>query len=169
MPPETYPPRSASGAPSTGGLLRDVVESDLDVLYEQQREPEATRMALVPARERPAFDEHWKKVLARQDAISKAIVYEGKVAGDALSWEQDGRRLIGYWLGREYWGKGLATRALAELVSVIADRPLHAWVATSNVGSVRVLEKNGFVLVETLVEHDERLGREVEIHLYELA
>ena len=31
-------------------------------------------------------------------------------------WEQDGRRLIGYWVGMEFWGRGLATRALAEFV-----------------------------------------------------
>lgn len=169
MPPETYPPRSASGAPSAGSLLRDVVESDLEVFYDHQRDPEATRMALFPARDRPAFDAHWRKVLARDDAMVKTIVYEGEVAGNALSWEQDGRRLVGYWLGREYWGKGLATRALAELVEVIAARPLHAWVARSNVASVRVLEKCGFVFVEAHVEHDERLGEEVELRLYELS
>jgi RimJ/RimL family protein N-acetyltransferase len=171
MPPETYPPRSASGAPSASGgdrLLRDVVESDLDAFYEQQRDPEATRMALFPARDRPAFDAHWRKVLTRRDATTKTIVYRGEVAGNALSWRQDDRQLVGYWLGREYWGKGLATRALGELVDLLGVRPLHAWVVPSNVASVRVLEKCGFVLVEKHVEQDERLGQELELHLYEL-
>ncbi len=150
------------------GLLREVVESDLDAFYEQQADPEATRMALFPARDRPAFDAHWRRVLTREDSTVRTIDYQGQVAGNALSWEQDGRRLVGYWLGREYWGKGLASRALAELVDLLAARPLHAWVAPSNVASVRVLEKSGFVCVETKVEHDERLGEEIEVHLYEL-
>ena len=44
-------------------------------------------------------------------------------------------------------GKGLATRALQELTGEVTQRPLHAWVATSNVASIRVLEKCGFVRV----------------------
>ncbi len=152
-----------------GALLRDVVESDLDAFYEQQLDPEATRMALFPARDRPAFDQHWQKVLAREDAVKKTIVYEGEVAGNVLSWEHGGRRLVGYWLGREFWGKGLATRALGEFLDVVTTRPLYAWVATSNVASVRVLEKCGFVVAETRVELDERLGEEIEVHLFELA
>jgi RimJ/RimL family protein N-acetyltransferase len=152
-----------------GAVLRDVVESDLDALFEQQRDPVAVEMALVPARDRGAFDAHWRRLLADDSLTVMTIVDEGRVAGNALSWELDGRRVVGYWLGREFWGRGLATRALAELVELLAVRPLHAWVATSNVASRRVLEKCGFVVVETRVEHDERLDREVEVALLELA
>ena len=150
-------------------VLRDVAESDLDAFFEQQRDPEGVAMALVPPRERGAFDEHWQRLLANDACIVKTIVYEGEVAGNALSWVMDGRQVIGYWLGSEFWGKGLATRAVAELVDVLAVRPLHAWVATSNVASRRVLEKCGFVVVKTKVEHDERLDREIEVQLLELA
>jgi RimJ/RimL family protein N-acetyltransferase len=150
-------------------MLRDVVESDLDAFFEHQRDPEGVAMALVPSRERAAFDEHWQRLLANDDLVTKTIVHEGRVAGNALSWAMDGRQVIGYWLGREFWGQGLATRAVAELVEELSVRPLHAWVATSNVASRRVLEKCGFVVVETKVEHDERLGRDVEVQLLELA
>jgi RimJ/RimL family protein N-acetyltransferase len=130
-----------------GQVLRDVRADDLDAFFEHQREPEANEMAIFPAREREAFDAHWRKILADDSVIKKTIVHEGEVAGNLGSWEQDGRRLVGYWIGREFWGKGLATRALAEFVDLVSDRPLHAWVATSNVGSIRVLEKCGFVQV----------------------
>jgi RimJ/RimL family protein N-acetyltransferase len=130
-----------------GRVLREVVESDLDAFFEHQRDPEANEMAIFPARDRAAFDAHWRKILADDSLIKKTIVHEGEVAGNVGSWEQDGRRLVGYWVGREFWGKGLATRALAEFVDLVTDRPLHAWVATSNVGSIRVLEKCGFVQV----------------------
>jgi RimJ/RimL family protein N-acetyltransferase len=126
-------------------LLRDVVESDLPVFFEHQQDPEATAMADFPARDRDAFDTHWARILADDTLTKKTIVVEGQVAGNAVSWSQDGRRLVGYWLGREFWGKGLATRALAELVVELGTRPLHAYVARTNIGSIRVLEKCGFV------------------------
>jgi RimJ/RimL family protein N-acetyltransferase len=151
------------------GVLRDVVESDLDTFYEQQREPEANRMALFPARDREAFDAHWKRVLADDTLTTKTIVWEGRVAGNAGCWPQDGRRYVGYWLGREFWGKGLATRALAELADEVKERPLHAWVARSNVASIRVLEKCGFVVVGERAEVDEKLGETVEELLFELS
>ena len=143
-------------------VLRDVVESDLDAFYEHQREPEANEMAIFPARDRETFDAHWRKILADDSVIKKTIVHEGEVAGNIGSWEQDGRRLVGYWIGREFWGKGVATSALAEFVEEVTDRPLQAWVATSNVGSIRVLEKCGFVQVGSRTT-------DVEEQLFELS
>jgi len=128
-------------------VLREVAESDLDAFFEHQLEPEANEMAIFPARDRETFDAHWRKILADDSLTKRTIVHEGQVAGNVLSWEQDGQRLVGYWIGREFWGKGVATEALAELTEELKVRPLHAWVATSNVGSIRVLEKCGFVQV----------------------
>jgi RimJ/RimL family protein N-acetyltransferase len=55
-------------------------------------------------------------------------------------------------------GRGLATAALAELAAEISERPLHAWVVSSNVGSIRVLEKCGFGEIERRAEQDEHAG-----------
>ena len=128
-------------------VLRDVRADDLDAFFEHQREPEANAMAIFPPRDREAFDAHWRRILADDTLIKKTIVHGDQVAGNVLSWQQDGQQLVGYWVGRAFWGKGLATRALQELVTELTTRPLHAWVATSNVGSIRVLEKCGFVQV----------------------
>ena len=80
------------------GVLRDVVDSDLDAFFEHQREPEANRMAAFPARDREAFDAHWRRLLADDSLTKKTIVYEGEVAGNIGCWEQEGRRLVGYWI-----------------------------------------------------------------------
>jgi RimJ/RimL family protein N-acetyltransferase len=149
-------------------VLRDVVETDLPVFYDHQREPEATRMALFPARDRDTFDAHWRRLLVNDEVTKKTIVHEGKVAGNVLSWEQDGRRLVGYWIGKEFWGKGLATKALSELIDEVKARPLHAWVATSNIGSIRVLEKSGFVATDSRSEFDDAMGEQVDELLFEL-
>ena len=130
------------------GVLREVVETDLPVLYEYERDPEAAAMAAFPARERDAFMAHWAKTLANDSALTWTVVSDGAVAGNIGCWEDHGRRFVGYWIGREFWGRGLATQALGELVDVVDARPLHAHVVKTNVASIRVLEKCGFVEVE---------------------
>jgi RimJ/RimL family protein N-acetyltransferase len=127
-------------------FLRPVEAGDLDTFFEHQRDPEATRMALFPAHERPAFDAHWQRILADDKVIVRTIVWNGEIAGNVLSWPRSGERLVGYWIGRDYWGRGVATRALASFLDELTARPLSAHVATSNLGSIRVLEKCGFSL-----------------------
>jgi RimJ/RimL family protein N-acetyltransferase len=74
-------------------------------------------------------------------------VWNERVVGYISSWSQEERRLIAYWIGREYWGRGIATAALAEFLGYERARPLHAFVAAHNAGSIRVLEKCGFVRI----------------------
>jgi len=124
--------------------LREIRPADIAVFYEHQLEPEATAMAAFPARDLIAHNTHWGKVLANPTVTARAILVEGKVAGQIGSWEEDGQRLVGYWLGRAFWGKGVATAALQEFLKVDPQRPLRAHVATHNHGSIRVLEKCGF-------------------------
>ena len=126
-------------------------------------------MAHFPARDREAFYAHWRRILADDSVTNKTIEDDGKVAGNVGCWEADGRRYVGYWIGREFWGGGLATAGLAGLLEEVKARPLYAWVATSNAGSIRVLEKCGFLQAGSRTEHDEKLGRPVEELLYQLA
>jgi len=51
-------------------LFRDVIETDLPVFFEHQRDPEATAMADFPARDREAFDAHWERVLGDGRALT---------------------------------------------------------------------------------------------------
>jgi len=129
------------------GVLREVVEPDLPVFYEYERDPEAAAMAVFPSRDRDAFMAHWAKTLANDSCLTRTVVCDGEVAGNIGCWEADGRRFVGYWIGREFWGRGLATHALSELLGVVDARPLYAHVVKSNVASIRVLEKCGFVEV----------------------
>ena len=63
-----------------------------------------------------------------------------------MSFEQSGKPLIGYWIGKNYWGKGVATKALSEFLGHVRARPLYAHVAKHNIASIRVLEKCGFTI-----------------------
>jgi RimJ/RimL family protein N-acetyltransferase len=132
--------------------LRPVVEADFAAFYEQQADPEAVRMAAFPAREREDHDAHWRKSLADPQAMARTIVVDGEVAGHVVSFLRDGAgdREVGYWLDRSVWGRGVATAALAAFLVEETRRPLIAGVATHNVGSIRVLEKCGFTVTETV-------------------
>jgi len=125
--------------------LRSVEESDIEVFFRDQADPEGAAMAIFPSRTREGHFEHWHKILADTTSIIRTVDLDGEVAGNVVSWLSNGERLIGYWIGRSYWGRGVATDALALFVAEVTDRPLVAHVASLNVGSVRVLEKCGFV------------------------
>jgi RimJ/RimL family protein N-acetyltransferase len=127
-------------------LLRDVTEGDLPILFEHQLDPDANEMAAFPARDRDDFLTHWAKILADETVIKKTILFDGQVAGNIVSFEQSGEREVGYWIGKKYWGKGIATRALSGFLSHETTRPLYAQVAKHNAASIRVLEKCGFTL-----------------------
>lgn len=125
--------------------LRNIERDDLPIFYAHQLDADAARMAACPPRDRAAFDAHWTtNILANPAAINQTIVVDGLVAGNIGSWPQDGVRFVGYWIGKEHWGKGVATRALATFLNVVTERPLYAHVAKHNGASIRVLEKCGF-------------------------
>jgi RimJ/RimL family protein N-acetyltransferase len=68
------------------------------------------------------------------------------LAGCISCFKHDGLDSVGYWVSKEFWGIGIASRALELLLKEIQSRPLHARVATSNRASLRVLQKCGFVV-----------------------
>ena len=128
--------------------LREVVAADLPTLYAQQQDPEANAMAAFPARDHDAFIAHWIKILADDTLIKYTITLDGVIAGNIVAFEREGKTEVGYWIGREYWGRGVATEALKQFLRIVTTRPLYAGVVKHNVGSLRVLEKCGFEVVD---------------------
>lgn len=124
--------------------LRSVEDRDIEVFFDHQADPKAVEMAAFPARDRDQFEAHWAKVRGDDTLVVRTIVADGQVAGNIGSWPDHGQQLLGYWVGREFWGRGVATQALALLADEVSIRPLYAHVVMHNVGSIRVLEKCGF-------------------------
>ncbi len=149
--------------------LRDVTEHDLPVFFEQQRDPDANQMAAFPARDRDAFTAHWSKILGDQNVTIKTILLAEHVAGNIVCWERDSKRLVGYWIGKDHWGQGVATRALSEFVDVVRARPLYAHVAKKNVASIRVLEKCGFTICDEEAEAVDAPADGVEEYVFKLS
>jgi RimJ/RimL family protein N-acetyltransferase len=149
--------------------LRSVTDADIEVFYEQQLDAEARRVAVFPLRDHDTFTTHWRdRILANEDNYAWTIDADGQVAGHMLCFPRDGKREVGYWLGRDYWGRGIATAALAAMLREVRERPLYAYVVRSNVGSIRVLEKCGFRTIGSELHVDEQTGEEIDEVLLEL-
>ena len=126
--------------------LRDVEQADLPRLYEFNLDPDANRLAVTIPRDAVAFQAHWENVLADPNVIEKAISVGNVLAGRISCFKCDGLDHVGYWVAKDFWGNGIASRALELLLKEIPTRPLYARVATSNRASLRVLQKCGFVV-----------------------
>jgi len=148
--------------------LREVEESDLPTFFEHQRDAVANQMAAFPARDRDTFMAHWTKIMQDESVILKTILFDGQIVGNVLSFEQSGEREIGYWLGREFWGKGIATQALSEFLMLVQIRPLYAYIAKHNLASRRVLEKCGFVIFSEDESGSDRHGEKIEEFILKL-
>lgn len=124
--------------------LREVKAEDLPVFFLHQADPDAAAMAEFKSRDEAAFIAHWRKIMEDGLVLKRTILFNGEVAGNIVSFIVGGRREVGYWIGREYWGKGVATKALELFLEAETDRPIYAGVSKNNTASIRVLEKCGF-------------------------
>ncbi len=135
--------------------MRRVTPDDLPRLFRFQLDEDANALAAVYPRDWDAFEGRWRAILDDRDGVARAIEADGVLAGSIGCFKQPaddeaGAALVdavGYWIGREFWGRGIASRALALMLGEVAVQPLYARVARHNTRSARVLEKCGFVFV----------------------
>ena len=153
-------------------LLRPVLEADLAIFFVHQLDHDARMMAAFTTKDptdQQAFMVYWQRNLADPSGIIRTIVVDGQVAGNVLSYYDAGHPEVSYWLGKQYWGKGLATRALSEfLAQVNPTRPIYARAAKDNIGSLRVLEKCGFRIIGEDKGFANARGMEIEEFLLQL-
>jgi RimJ/RimL family protein N-acetyltransferase len=145
--------------------LREVRDEDLPLLFEQWADPVAVHMAAFTAPDHmdwDAFERRWSRLRADETVLARVIVVVDDVAGTIGSWGEPGEREVTYWIGRSYWGKGIASNALNAFLALDRSRPLHARVASDNVASRRVLEKCGFRVIATERNVAEARSAEIE-------
>ncbi|MFJ7148688.1 GNAT family N-acetyltransferase [Streptomyces sp. NPDC100445] len=131
--------------------LRNVSDEDLEILFGYEHDPVAVRRSAFTPRPRDAFFRHWReRVLPDPDSLVRAVTVGGEVAGSVVSWTMDGRRYVGYWLGRAFWGRGVGTRALGLFLELERVRPLYADPFAGNTASVRLLGRHGFERIGTV-------------------
>ena len=130
--------------------LREVVPGDIALFYEHHLELRPLpRDATDADREasRARFMERWEQLLSAEGAFVQTIMWGGDPVGYVARFTQKDRPAISYWLGRDYWGKGIATQAVRNFLGLVDERPLFARVAYDNLASIQVLRKTGFEIV----------------------
>jgi RimJ/RimL family protein N-acetyltransferase len=148
-----------------GLALREVRDEDLPLLFEQWADPIAAQMAAFTPPDHmnhDAFERRWSRLRADATVLNRVIVVDEAVAGTIGSWGEAGEREVTYWIGRSYWGRGIATDALNAFLAVDRSRPLYAHVASDNAASRRVLEKCGFCVIATEQGFAEARSAEIE-------
>lgn len=144
--------------------LREVITADIAVFYEHQQDSEARHMAAFTGdvSDWPAYQAMWARLLADDNILFRTILVGGRVAGMIDRYTEDGTPHLGYWIGREFWGRGVATEALRQFLAFVPERPLYASCASDNLGSLRVLQKCGFVVTGSALAFAEARGQEIE-------
>lgn len=134
-----------------GVTLREVRGDDLARFFAYQLDPEANQMAAFTAKDPSdwaAYLAFWRRMLRDDSVTMRTVLLNGQVVGSILCYvdEEFAKPEVSYWIDRAYWGKGIATAALAAFLSEITERPLYARAAKDNLGTIRVLKKCGFII-----------------------
>lgn len=122
------------------------------MLYDLELDPVANERAGTKPRDWATFEARWAEILGDVDGTRtrvtpRAILADAVVVGAVNISPHEGADSIGYWIAREHWGRGIATRAVALMLGEFRSRPLMATTAGHNLASLRVLVKNGFGIV----------------------
>ena len=127
--------------------LRTSVYSDLETLFQFQLDQEAQSMAaFVPKNvtDKKAYFLKWSNLLIDENVNSQTILFDKTIIGSIAKFIMDGNSEITYWLDKKFWKRGLATLALRKFLLIENSRPIYGRVAFDNIGSQKVLIKNGF-------------------------
>lgn len=151
--------------------LRELRADDLPILFEQQRDPEANYKVGFTApdpSDRAAYIQRWTDILHDEKILKRTILYQARIVGSVVLFEMFGETEVGYWLGKEFWGKGIATQAVTQFLAQISLRPLYARIAYDNHASRRVLEKCGFVYCGENTDYANARGQVIQEFIFRL-
>ncbi|KAF7371065.1 Gnat family [Mycena sanguinolenta] len=109
----------------------------------------------------------WTEVLDAEERVRFVTENNARAAGDPeIAWH------IGYYLAPGYNGRGLMTAAVKTIITQFGIPQMNTkYIRSSafegNHGSLKVLQKNDFVMVDTLVEHVRVGDEKTTLHLME--
>jgi RimJ/RimL family protein N-acetyltransferase len=157
--------------------LREYLPSDLDQLVRLANDAEVSRYLVYtfPHPYTHADGDWWIRTGSKQKGvIARVIEHQRVLVGTVGITLQDGWRdhlgEIGYWVGRQYWGRGIASAALQQMTEYgFADlqlKKLYAGVLAPNTQSMRILVKCGYELEGVLKSEVRKHGGYFDIHQF---
>ncbi|MEO6638590.1 MAG: GNAT family N-acetyltransferase [Ginsengibacter sp.] len=157
--------------PDSALTLRKTKIADLDFFFTFQLDDEANYLAAFTAKgmaDKRAYIEKYSKFVDDPTINMQTIMVDETIAGSIAKFEMHGEAGITYWIDKKFWGKGVATQALKELLRIENARPIFGGVAFDNVGSQKVLEKCGFAKIGTDKGFANARQAEIEEFIYKL-
>lgn len=152
--------------------LRPTEIADLDILFQFQTDKEGGYLAAFMSKDptdKSAYITKYTKLLADPTINNQTILLDNTIVGSVAKFVMEGDPEITYWIDRKYWGQGIATKALSQLLAIETTRPIFGRVAFDNFGSQKVLEKCGFVKIGTDKGFANARQMEIEEFIYKLA
>lgn len=152
--------------------LRPTADSELELFFQFQLDDEANYLAAFSAKDptdKQAYIEKYTKHLHDPAINMQTILVDGTIAGSIAKFVIEGDTEVTYWIDKSFWGKGIATAALNQLLSMETIRPIYGRTAFDNIGSQRVLEKCGFIKVGMDKGFANARQAEIEEVIYKLA
>jgi RimJ/RimL family protein N-acetyltransferase len=151
--------------------LRNTTENDLETLFVFQLDKDANYLAAFTSKDPTNKIEYmvkWTRLLADSTVIMRTILVNNEIAGSVVKYEMEGKAEITYWIDKNFWGMGVATKTLEEFLKTENIRPIYGRVAFDNFGSQRVLEKCGFEKIGTEKGFANARDKEIEEFIYKL-
>jgi ribosomal-protein-alanine N-acetyltransferase len=157
--------------------LRELLPSDRDRLVNLANDENVSRY-LVYTFPYPYTDTDaawWIDTGSKENgAATRVIAFREELVGLVGITPQNGWRdhlgEIGYWVGTDYWGKGIATSALKQMTDYgfgsLRLRKLYAPILAANLASMRVVAKCGYELEGILKSEVQKKGRFYDIYQF---
>lgn len=151
--------------------LRRTKETELENFFQFQLDKESSHLAAFTPKDstdKTAYITRYEKLLKDPAINNQTILIDGVIVGSIAKFEREGDAEITYLIDRNFWGQGIGTAALNTFLTVETFRPIFGRVAFDNVGSQKVLEKNGFVKIGTDQFFANARQMEIEEFIYKL-
>ncbi|MEM9823319.1 MAG: GNAT family N-acetyltransferase [Bacteroidota bacterium] len=146
-------------------------EKDLEVFFLNQTDETANYMAAFTPKnssDKTAYLKKWRGLLNQEAVNMQSILLEDRVIGCVVKFIMTREAQLTYAIAKPYWGKGIATEALKQFLTIEATRPIFGRVAFDNYGSQRVLQKAGFRKIGKDHFFANARGKEIEEFIYRL-
>lgn len=151
--------------------IKKTNNADLETLFDFQLDDESNYLAAFTSKDpsdKHAYLERYSKLLSVNTVNMKTIYLNRKIVGSIAKFEMEGDAEITYWIGKEFWGMGIATNVLNQFLKIEKMRPIYGRVAFDNFGSKKVLERCGFKKIGTDKNFANARGAEIVEYIYEL-
>ena len=155
----------------SGIKFRKTEVDDLELLFKFQLDKEAMNLAAFTPKDptdKSAYLSKYTKILSDPTVNNQTIIIDNIIVGSIAKFEIHGQAEVTYWIDKNFWGKGIATKALEYLLTIETTRPIFGRVAFDNYGSQKVLEKCGFLKIGKDKGFANARQTEIEEFIYKL-